>query len=41
MPDASALSRYGRDVTSVFVLLGRDEVDLPAALGWTLARSHC
>ncbi len=32
--------RYGRDTTAVFDLLGRDEVDLTAALGWTLTRSR-
>jgi hypothetical protein len=33
------LTRYRRDVTSVFDLLGRLEVDLTAALGWTLYAS--
>lgn len=33
------LNRYGRDITSVFDLLGRGEVDLTAALGWTLSMS--
>lgn len=33
------LTRYGNDVTSVFDLLGRDENDLTAALGFTLANS--
>lgn len=34
-----ALTRHGREVGSVFDLLGRDENDLTAALGFTLARS--
>jgi hypothetical protein len=33
------LTRYGRDTSAVFDLLGRGEVDLTAALGWTLSRS--
>jgi hypothetical protein len=33
------LTLYGRSTASVFDLLGRDEVDLTAALGWTLTRS--
>lgn len=33
------LSRHGREVSSVFDLLGRDENDLTAALGFALARS--
>lgn len=33
------LSRYGSAVDSVFDLLGRNEVDLTAALGWALAKS--
>jgi hypothetical protein len=37
MPDE--LRRYGRPVASVFDLLGRGEVDLTAALGWTLRQS--
>ena len=34
-----ALTRYGHDAPSVFDLLGRGEVDLTAALGWTLNHS--
>jgi hypothetical protein len=34
-----ALTRHGREVSSVFDLLGRDENDLTAAFGFTLARS--
>jgi hypothetical protein len=34
-----SLTRYGKEVSSVFDLLGRDENDLTAALGFTLARS--
>jgi hypothetical protein len=34
-----ALTRYGHDAPSVFDLLGRAEVDLTAALGWTLSHS--
>ena len=34
-----ALSRYGRNSRSVFDLVGHGEVDLTAALGWTLTRS--
>jgi len=34
-----ALTRYGHAAPSVFDLLGRDEVDLTAALGWTLSHS--
>jgi hypothetical protein len=37
MPDE--LRRYGRAVASVFDLLGHGEVDLTAALGWTLSQS--
>ena len=37
--DNSTLTRHGREVLSVFDLLGRDENDLTAALGFTLARS--
>lgn len=33
------LTRYGRDVSSVFDLLGRNENDLTAAFGFTLAPS--
>lgn len=33
------LTRYGREVSSVFDLLGRDENDLTAAFGFALARS--
>ena len=33
------LTCYGRETSAVFELLGRDEVDLTSALGWTLARS--
>lgn len=33
------LRRYGRSVGSVFDLLGRGEVDLTAALGWSLSKS--
>lgn len=33
------LRKYGRPVVSVFDLLGRSEVDLTAALGWTLRQS--
>lgn len=33
------LSRYGSDVATVFDLLGRNEIDLTAALGWVLAHS--
>jgi hypothetical protein len=33
------LTRYGRLASSVFDLVGHDEVDLTAALGWTLSRS--
>ena len=36
---AVPLTRYGRETTSVFDLLGRGEVDLTAALGWTMAQS--
>lgn len=35
----ASLRRHGRDVTAVFDLLGRDENDLTAALGFTLDRS--
>lgn len=34
----AALTRYGAEVGSVFSLLGRDENDLTAALGFTMAR---
>ncbi len=34
-----ALTKYGRDMRSVFDLLGRGEVDLTAALAWTLTHS--
>ncbi|GAA2170714.1 hypothetical protein [Actinomadura napierensis] len=33
------LSKYGAETSTVFDLLGRNEVDLTAALGWTLAQS--
>lgn len=33
------ITRYGSEVTSVFDLLGHGEVDLTAALGWTLSQS--
>lgn len=33
------LTKYGRDLRSVFDLFGRSEVDLTAALAWTLTRS--
>ena len=36
---AASLTRHGREVVSVFDLLGRQENDLTAALGFTLARS--
>lgn len=35
----TVLDRHGGDIPSVFNLLGRTEVDLTAALGWTLTRS--
>lgn len=35
----SSLLRYGREVSTVFDLLGRGEVDLTAALGWALTVS--
>lgn len=35
----ASLTRHGREVSSVFDLLGRDENDLTAALAFTLARS--
>lgn len=35
----SEMTRYGRNTASVFDLMGRGEVDLTAALGWTLAHS--
>ena len=35
----TAVSRYGRDLSTVFDLLGRHEPALTGALGWTLARS--
>ncbi len=34
-----SVSRYGRDITTVFDLLGTHEPALTAALGWTLGRS--
>lgn len=34
-----ALTRYGRSIGSAFDLLGRNEVNLTAALGWTLTAS--
>ena len=39
MTVAASLTRHGREVVSVFDLLGRQENDLTAALGFTLARS--
>lgn len=36
VPDRLPLSRHGRAMTSVFSLLGSDENDLTAALGWAL-----
>jgi hypothetical protein len=39
MPSMAGLTRHGGDVGSVFDLLGHDENDLTAALGFTLARS--
>jgi hypothetical protein len=36
---STGLTRHGREVGSVFDLLGRDENDLTAALAYTLARS--
>lgn len=33
------VSRHGRELLSVFDLLGRDENDLTAALGFVLGRS--
>ena len=35
----ASLARYGREVTTVFDLLGRTEPALTAALGWTMIRS--
>lgn len=35
----TAVSRYGREMSTVFDLLGTHEPALTAALGWTLARS--
>lgn len=35
----ASVSKYGRDVATVFDLLGTHEPALTAALGWTLARS--
>jgi hypothetical protein len=35
----ASVSRYGRDITTVFDLLGTHEPALTAALGWTMARS--
>jgi hypothetical protein len=37
--DAPPLTHYGRITGSVFDLLGRGEVDLTAAVGWTLSAS--
>lgn len=37
--DMASVTRYGRDMSSVFDLLGNREPDLTAALGWALARS--
>jgi len=37
--DDPQLTRYRRPAASVFDLLGRGEVDLTAAIGWTLAAS--
>jgi hypothetical protein len=39
MSKRALLTRHGREVSSVFDLLGRDENDLTAAFGFTLARS--
>lgn len=39
MSRLTPLTRYGRDVSSVFDLLGRNENDLTAAFGFALARS--
>lgn len=39
VPDHVSLSLHGREMNSVFSLLGSDENDLTAALGWTLAHS--
>ncbi|SNT00346.1 hypothetical protein SAMN05421642_10832 [Rhodococcoides kyotonense] len=33
------LTKYGRVASSVYDLLGRNEVDLTAALGWALSQS--
>jgi len=35
----TVVSRYGRDLSTVFDLLGRHEPALTGALGWTLSRS--
>jgi hypothetical protein len=35
----ASVSRYGRDIATVFDLLGTHEPALTAALGWTIARS--
>lgn len=35
----ASVSRYGRDIATVFDLLGTHEPALTAALGWTMARS--
>lgn len=39
MTTGALLTRHGREVSSVFDLLGRDENDLTAAFGFALARS--
>ncbi len=39
MIETTPLSLHGREVNSVFDLLGRNENDLTAALGFTLSRS--
>jgi hypothetical protein len=39
MTTQTLLTRHGRDISSVFDLLGRDENDLTAALAFTLAHS--
>jgi hypothetical protein len=39
MTTRASLTRHGREVSSVFELLGRDENDLTAALAFTLTRS--
>jgi hypothetical protein len=35
-----SVSRYGREISSVFDLLGTHEPALTAALGWTMGRSR-